>query len=131
MRSFLNVVAFFSSALFAVAAGTRCGGILFDCASPVLLLVAAGAAGGGTSSSSVPAADAASEGRIQNEIVHLPGHTVESRVTSALPHSYIARGDLPENFRWDRVVADDGGTNATTPATLSYITKALNQHVPQ
>ena len=58
----------------------------------------------------------------RNELVHLPAHTLLSHIVSPLPHTYIAPEDLPSNFRWDRV-----GTNRSS----SYLTKPLNQHVPQ
>lgn len=57
----------------------------------------------------------------RNELVHLPGHNLLSHIVSPLPHTYLAPEDLPKNFRWDRV-----GTNRS-----SYLTKPLNQHVPQ
>ena len=56
---------------------------------------------------------------IESELVYLPGHTVESRVTSPLPHTFLAKSDLPPNFRWDRL-------NGT-----SFLTQNLNQHLPQ
>ncbi|CAM9561008.1 unnamed protein product, partial [Ectocarpus sp. 12 AP-2014] len=54
-----------------------------------------------------------------NEIVHLPGHTITEKVTSPLPHTYVDPGDLPRFFSWTNV----GGR--------SYVTKNLNQHIPQ
>ncbi|CAM9246029.1 unnamed protein product, partial [Ectocarpus sp. 8 AP-2014] len=54
-----------------------------------------------------------------NEIVHLPGHTITEKVTSPLPHTYIDPSDLPRFFSWTNV----GGR--------SYVTKNLNQHIPQ
>ncbi|GKY95537.1 hypothetical protein MPSEU_000515300 [Mayamaea pseudoterrestris] len=56
---------------------------------------------------------------VESELVTLPGHTVENYVLSPLPYTYISKSDLPANFRWDNV-------NGT-----SYITKSLNQHLPQ
>jgi len=72
-----------------------------------------------------------------NEIVYRPGHTVEDRVVSPLPYTYIRKDDLPDNFRWDAIVVDDdndeaeASTTTTTTKVVSYITKALNQHLPQ
>jgi cathepsin X len=63
--------------------------------------------------------DAAAAAAVVSWIVHPPGHTVEQRVTSALPHTYLDSATLPASFSWDNV-------NGT-----SYLTKSLNQHVPQ
>jgi hypothetical protein len=52
-------------------------------------------------------------------ILRQPGHTVEQRVTSPLPHTYLDSTTLPASFSWDNV-------NGT-----SYLTKSLNQHLPQ
>jgi hypothetical protein len=53
-------------------------------------------------------------------IVRAPKHTVEQRVTSPLPHTYLDLAtQLPASFSWDNV-------NGT-----SYLTKSLNQHLPQ
>jgi hypothetical protein len=53
-------------------------------------------------------------------IVRAPNHTVEQRVTSPLPHTYLDLAtQLPASFSWDNV-------NGT-----SYLTKSLNQHLPQ
>jgi hypothetical protein len=52
-------------------------------------------------------------------IVRQPGHTVEQRVTSPLPHTYLDLATLPASFSWSNV-------NGT-----SYLTKSLNQHLPQ
>jgi cathepsin X len=56
---------------------------------------------------------------VRNELVYLPGHTVESNFYSPLPHEYIAPEDLPEKFHW-------GNVNG-----VSYLTHSLNQHIPQ
>jgi cathepsin X len=44
---------------------------------------------------------------------------VETVVSSPLPHTYIAKDELPKAFSWHDV---DG---------RSYVTKNLNQHIPQ
>jgi hypothetical protein len=62
---------------------------------------------------------AAAAAAVVSWIVHPPGHTVEQRVTSVLPHTYLDSATLPASFSWDNV-------NGT-----SYLTKSLNQHVPQ
>jgi len=54
-----------------------------------------------------------------NEFIRLPGHTQLENVVSARPHEYINVNDLPSTFSW----ADVNGT--------SYVTKSLNQHIPQ
>jgi hypothetical protein len=56
---------------------------------------------------------------VPSEIVHLPGHTVENDYRLSLPHAYINPNDLPESFYW-------GNVNG-----VSYLTKSLNQHLPQ
>lgn len=56
---------------------------------------------------------------IPNELVFLPGHTTEQHVLSPLPHTYLSAADLPRDFRWDNVTG------------RSYITRSLNQHLPQ
>ena len=89
-----------------------------------------------------------------SELVVLPGHDLEEHYSSPLPHSYIDPSDLPANFRWDRVpitsttdpkqtVRDQAPSSSSSqhsasrnppvqrPSTLSYITKSLNQHLPQ
>lgn len=49
----------------------------------------------------------------------LPGHTVFERYHSPLPHTYVEPHELPKAFSWHNV---DG---------ISYLTKSLNQHIPQ
>lgn len=74
-----------------------------------------------------------------SEIVYLPGHTVESRVVSPLPHTYLRDENLPDNFRWDAVAVEEndggggggGGNKYNGTRVVSYITRALNQHLPQ
>mmetsp|Transcript_20088 Transcript_20088/g.55926 ORF Transcript_20088/g.55926 Transcript_20088/m.55926 type:complete len:371 (-) Transcript_20088:345-1457(-) len=53
-----------------------------------------------------------------NEI-RIPDHAVHSKIKSALPHTYVEKNDLPDSFSWSDV---DG---------VSYLTKSLNQHIPQ
>jgi len=53
-----------------------------------------------------------------NEIKILSGHKKRSNVVSPLPHTYLLKDDIPDNWNWDNV---DG---------KSYLTKHLNQHIP-
>ena len=57
--------------------------------------------------------------RFPNELVHPSGHTILNKFHSPLPYTYIDTADLPSSFSWDNV----NGTN--------YLTKNLNQHIPQ
>ncbi|CBJ28444.1 Cathepsin Z-like proteinase [Ectocarpus siliculosus] len=69
-----------------------------------------------------PAAATAAAGELRRhptEIVHLPGHTVTEKYTSPLPHTYVPADGLPSSFSW----TDVGGR--------SFVTKNLNQHIPQ
>lgn len=52
-----------------------------------------------------------------NEIVYRKGHTVFNRHHSPLPHTYLDA--VPDNFSWSNVNGS------------SYLTKSLNQHIPQ
>jgi len=63
--------------------------------------------------------DAEADNRYPNELVYLPGHTVLHDYHSPLPHTYLKQGDLPDAFSWSNV-------NNT-----SYLTRSLNQHIPQ
>ena len=54
-----------------------------------------------------------------NELVTLPGHKVKNDYLLALPHEYTTADDLPDSHDWRNV---DG---------QSYVTKMLNQHIPQ
>jgi cathepsin X len=56
-----------------------------------------------------------------SEIKYLEGHLVEEDYELPLPSSYIDPADLPDSFNW----ADPYGTG------LSFLTKSLNQHLPQ
>lgn len=72
----------------------------------------------------------------KNEIVYLPGHTIKERIYSPLPHTYLTqKEDLPSSFRWDRIPISSGTNNnnsdGNTIKTVSYITRSLNQHLPQ
>ena len=54
-----------------------------------------------------------------NEVKIMPGHTDLERVSSPRPHEYVDVESLPPSFSWTNVE----GT--------SYVTKSLNQHLPQ
>jgi len=64
-------------------------------------------------------APAAAEMKYINEIKIMEGHKKKSHIVSPLPHTYLLKEDIPENWNWDNV---DG---------KSYLTKMLNQHIPQ
>ena len=49
----------------------------------------------------------------------MQGHTIQNDYVSPLPFEYIKESDLPKSFTW-------GDING-----VSYLTKALNQHLPQ
>mmetsp|Transcript_19730 Transcript_19730/g.27088 ORF Transcript_19730/g.27088 Transcript_19730/m.27088 type:complete len:350 (-) Transcript_19730:48-1097(-) len=61
----------------------------------------------------------AASAEMLSEIKIMEGHTVSNDYTSPLPHTYTEPEDLPEAFTWGNV---DG---------VSYLTKSLNQHIPQ
>ena len=65
-----------------------------------------------TSVFAVATAEYFSEIKIREDAVH-------SNFMSALPHTYIGADELPDSFNWGDV---DG---------KSYLTKSLNQHIPQ
>jgi hypothetical protein len=79
---------------------------------------AADAAPSPVAGGTTPAASAAAVTYV-SELVDPPGHTRPEVVRSPLPHTYVAEEQLPESFNW----GDIGGQ--------SYLTRALNQHVPQ
>lgn len=47
------------------------------------------------------------------------GQTLPSKIASPLPYTYIAPSQLPKSFSWSNVKGK------------SYLTKSLNQHIPQ
>jgi hypothetical protein len=49
----------------------------------------------------------------------LPGHTVFNDYQNPLPHTYVSPHELPHAFSWANVNG------------RSYLTKSLNQHIPQ
>merc|ERR1712194_327313 len=54
-----------------------------------------------------------------NEYVELPGHKVKTSTTHEHAHGYLGSNDLPARWDW----RDVNG--------VSYVTKDLNQHIPQ
>jgi hypothetical protein len=82
-----------------------------------------------------------------NEIIYLPGHTIVEKYTLPLPYEYIEPDSLPRSFRWDRIPTnitnDDNNNNnnnnndnningsSSTIIFKSYLTRSLNQHIPQ
>jgi cathepsin X len=63
--------------------------------------------------------NATAEVVLKTEIVDLAGHTVEEDYHSPLPYTYLTPDDLPASFTWQNVNGK------------SYLTRTLNQHVPQ
>jgi hypothetical protein len=61
----------------------------------------------------------ASKGQLNGYSELLEDSDVESDYTSPLPVDYIDSETLPENFDWRNV------------SGISYLTKSLNQHIPQ
>ncbi len=68
-------------------------------------------------SASVAIASLTTDARYPNELVHVGGIVPHDYHSSPLPHTYIS--NVPTSFSWD----DVNGTN--------YLTKNLNQHLPQ
>jgi len=65
------------------------------------------------------ASSSSSEVEHMNEVKIMEGHTLLSSHHSPLPHTYIEYSALPDSFDWGN---KDG---------VSYLTKSLNQHIPQ
>ena len=55
---------------------------------------------------------------ISEELI-LPGHTIFENYVHPLPYTYTSVDDLPKSFNW-------GDVNG-----ISFLTKSLNQHIPQ
>eukprot|EP01003_Olkasia_polycarbonata_P003314 NODE_194_length_1241_cov_275.031040_g160_i0.p1 GENE.NODE_194_length_1241_cov_275.031040_g160_i0~~NODE_194_length_1241_cov_275.031040_g160_i0.p1 ORF type:complete len:205 (-),score=48.58 NODE_194_length_1241_cov_275.031040_g160_i0:626-1210(-) len=58
-------------------------------------------------------------GAYRSEYVQLPGNTVKNDYSLPLPHTYLPPTALPDSFNW-------GNVNGT-----DFLTKSLNQHLPQ
>jgi len=54
-----------------------------------------------------------------NEYKKLEGHKIENDYSSPLPYTYLSGVDLPLEFSWGTV------------DNVSYLTRTLNQHIPQ
>jgi len=54
-----------------------------------------------------------------NEIKLMEGHTIQNNHYNPLPHTYIDPEALPDKFTWGDIEG------------VSYLTKNLNQHIPQ
>jgi len=54
-----------------------------------------------------------------NEVKQMPGYTKHSHITGPVPSNYVPKDSLPDNFDWRNV------------SGVSYVTKSLNQHIPQ
>jgi len=64
-------------------------------------------------------ADSSTPYEYPSEIKQMPGHLLKNDYTLPLPHTYLVTEDLPDNFSWHNV------------SGKSYLTKMLNQHIPQ
>ena len=64
-------------------------------------------------------AASAARPKVFNAFKHMPGHDKREQATSPRPHEYVQKHKMPKNFVW----SDVKGHN--------YLTKNLNQHVPQ
>lgn len=106
------------AALLATGAGLRLPDFVTDAAAK--LIAAAGeraaSAAAGASGGSAPHGGPAS---YPSELVEMSGHTRPELVKSALPHTYLTQQDIPAAWNW-------GDVNG-----VSFLTRALNQHVPQ
>ena len=65
------------------------------------------------------AAVAAKRPKRFNEVKIMPGHDKREAYSSPLPHTYVKKHKLPKNFVWSNV------------SGVNYLTKNLNQHIPQ
>jgi hypothetical protein len=101
------------------AAGLRLAGLPALRAALLSHVAPADAAPSPAAQGTTPAAGIAPPVTYVSELRDPPGHTRPEVVRSPLPHTYVAQEQLPESFNW----GDIGGQ--------SYLTRALNQHVPQ
>ena len=106
------------AALLATTSGLRLPTFVTDAAAKLIAAAgertasSAGAAGGGSAATKGPA-------EYPSELKEMPGHTRPELVKSALPHSYVTQEEIPPSWNW-------GAVNG-----VSFLTRALNQHVPQ
>jgi hypothetical protein len=56
--------------------------------------------------------------RAQDDVI-LAGHKVFAKHVLPLPYTYISQGEIPRAFSWHNVNG------------RSYLTRSLNQHIPQ
>ena len=67
----------------------------------------------------------------------LEGDLQRNHVLSPLPHTYIKKDDLPQSFHWGNVFDDVNEEDDNNDYDYdydygkSYLTKSLNQHIPQ
>ena len=102
--------------LLATASGLRLPSYVTDATAKLLAAAgerkadsaAAAAAGGAPRAASYP-----------SELVEMPGNTRPELVKTPLPHTYVTPDAVPSQFSW-------GDVNG-----VSFLTRALNQHVPQ
>ena len=102
--------------LLATASGMRLPSYVADAASK---LIAGGQRGAAAAAAAAGGAAPARPVTYPSELVDMPGHTRPELVKSPLPHTYVSQQELPAAFSWGDVNGE------------SYLTRALNQHVPQ
>ena len=105
------------AALLATASGLRLPSYVTEAAATLLAAVGSErkADGAAAAAAGAPARPAS----YPSELVDMPGHTRPELVKSALPPTYVTQQQMPAQFSW-------GDVNG-----VSFLTRALNQHVPQ
>ena len=112
---------FFIAVLVAIIAAFAATASAARLTPPLTLGASAGANDDDVTLKSVKIATDATDAKpkVFNAFKRMPGHDKREHVVSARPHEYIDATKLPKRFTWSDV---DG---------VNYLTKMLNQHVPQ
>ena len=112
---------FFIAVLVAIIAAFAATASAARLTPPLVLGASAGANDDDVTLKSVKIATDATDAKpkVFNAFKRMPGHDKREHVVSARPHEYIDATKLPKRFTWSDV---DG---------VNYLTKMLNQHVPQ
>ena len=106
------------AALLATASGLRLPSLVADATAKLLAAVGERKADSATAAAAA-AGGAARPASYPSELVEMPGHTRPELVKTPLPPTYVMPDALPTQFSW-------GDVNG-----VSFLTRALNQHVPQ